>query len=499
MENKPFSIVCIGAGYVGGPTMSMLAFKCPHLKITVFDVSHSRIAAWNSPAPKKPSEPNGLPLFEPGLAEIVFQVRNKNLFFTTDTECLVNADVIFISVNTPTKEHGIGAGLAADLTYVESCARMIVEYVKGDRKVVVVEKSTVPVRCSASIKRILDACEAETNHKTRFAVLSNPEFLSEGTAMTDLEFPDRVLIGGEDPEAIAVLSRVYENWVPKERIVTTNLWSSELSKLVANAFLAQRISSMNSITPFCEKTGADVKEVQRAIGMDSRIGPEFLNPSIGFGGSCFQKDILNLVYLCESVGLRETAEYWLQVVKINDYQKERFFQKVVQSLFDTVRGKKICVYGFAFKKNTGDTRESPAIYVVSHLLQEGAQVQVYDPKVPGPRVFLDLEYYITKKRIDIGVSPVVNSSGMATDTLAKFLQERVSICGSAIEAATGATAILVMTEWDEFAMMDYSAVFEVMQKPAFVFDGRVILDSEKLSKIGFHVFTIGKPAASPFF
>lgn len=492
-----YNIVCIGAGYVGGPTMSMIALRCPHIKVTVLDISYARIAAWNSPAPATPGGPNQLPIFEPGLAEIVFQVRDRNLFFTTDTNCIKDADMIFISVNTPTKIHGIGAGSAADLTYVESCARMIGEHFTEDRTVIVVEKSTVPVRCSVSIKRILASFRDKT--KTKFSILSNPEFLAEGTAMSDLANPDRVLIGGEDPEAIAALSRVYENWVPKDRIVTTNLWSSELSKLVANAFLAQRISSINSITPFCEKTGADIKEVQRAIGLDKRIGSQFLNPSVGFGGSCFQKDVLNLVYLCETLGLHETAEYWLQVVKINDYQKERFYRKVVHSLFETVRGKTIAIYGFAFKKDTGDTRESPAIDVVSRLLQEGAKVAVYDPKVPAEQIFLDVERYIDTHDIDVGIRHARSSSEHLSDPLTDFVRGQVTIKSSAMEAAKGATAILILTEWDEFTEMDYNPVFHVMQKPAFIFDGRVILDIDKLTSIGFQVFTIGKPSSNQYF
>lgn len=491
---KPVSIVCIGAGYVGGPTMAMIALRCPHITITVFDISAGRIAAWNSPAPADHNGPNQLPIFEPGLAEIVFQVRDKNLFFTTDIACLKKADIIFIAVNTPTKETGIGRGRAADLTYVESCARMIGENVTDERKVIVVEKSTVPVRCSVSVKRTLGAFTGTT--KAQFSILSNPEFLAEGTAMRDLDNPDRVLIGGEDPEAIAALSAVYENWVPKERIVTTNLWSSELSKLVANAFLAQRISSINSITPFCEKTGADVKEVQHAISLDKRIGGLFLNPSVGFGGSCFQKDVLNLVYLCDSVGLPETAEYWLQVVKINDYQKDRFYKKVVQSLFDTVRGKTIAIYGFAFKKDTGDTRESPAIHVCSHLLQEGANLAIYDPKVPGAQIYADLEHFVNSHALDIGL-PRNNPNG--EDQLRAAIKQRITLADSALSAAAGATAILVMTEWDEFRTMDFQPVYEAMQKPAFVFDGRVILDEGKLTDIGFNVFTIGKPSSNAFF
>lgn len=450
-------ICCIGAGYVGGPTMAMIALKAPMIEVCVVDMNASRIAAWQS---------DTLPIYEPGLDEIVRQTRGKNLFFSTDVKRGIrDADVIFVAVNTPTKTYGVGAGRAADLRFIESVARMIAEHANGPK--IIVEKSTIPVKTAETIKDILTA----NSRAHKFEVLSNPEFLAEGTAMADLTMPDRVLIGGErtptGEAAIQVLANIYAHWVPRERIITTNLWSSELSKLVANAFLAQRISSINSISALCEATGADVDEVANAIGRDSRIGPKFLKASVGFGGSCFQKDILSLVYLCERFGLPEVAAYWEGVVKMNDWQKRRFAGRIVRALFNTVADKKIAVLGFAFKKDTNDTRESAAISVCRDLLVEQAHVVVYDPKVPADEIRED----------------VLGKGGS---------DARLTVVSSAYEATAGAHAIAIVTEWDEFKTLDYRKIFASMQQPAFIFDGRNILDLPKLAQIGFRVGGIGK-------
>eukprot|EP01064_Diplonema_japonicum_P000313 TRINITY_DN10216_c0_g2_i2.p1 TRINITY_DN10216_c0_g2~~TRINITY_DN10216_c0_g2_i2.p1 ORF type:complete len:491 (+),score=216.87 TRINITY_DN10216_c0_g2_i2:59-1474(+) len=460
------NILCVGAGYVGGPTMAVIASKCPNIKVTVYDLNQERIDAWNS---------NDLPIYEPGLDEVVKSVRGKNLFFTT-TEAYKEADIIFISVNTPTKTYGTGKGRAADLKFIELAARRISEVVTTGSKIIV-EKSTVPVRCSVALKKILGACSTEGGAK--FQILSNPEFLAEGTAISDLTKPDRVLIGGDKDEAgqaaVAKLSSVYENWVPKERIITTNLWSSELSKLVANAFLAQRISSINAISAVCEATGADVDEVANAIGQDSRIGPKFLRASVGFGGSCFQKDILNLVYLSQQFGLEEVAHYWMQVIELNEYQRRRFAQKMIHTMFDTVSGKKIAILGFAFKKDTGDTRESSAINVCSTLIEEGAKVHIYDPKVTKQQMLIDLEGHITDSKV------------------LEKLPQLVTVESSAMAALDNAHALAIMTEWDEFKTLNYPEIYAKMKKPAFVFDGRAILKPDELRAIGFDVFAIGKP------
>ncbi|WP_262506532.1 nucleotide sugar dehydrogenase [Sphingobacterium sp. T2] len=360
-------ICCIGAGYVGGPTMSVIAKQCPDIQITLVDVNAARIAAWND------DNLDNIPVYEPGLAEIVGECRNRNLFFSTDIDKAIDeADMIFISVNTPTKNYGRGKGMAADLKYIELCARQIAHVAKNDK--IVVEKSTLPVRTAAALKSILD----NTGTGVNFHILSNPEFLAEGTAIKDLLEPDRVLIGGENKDAIQALVDIYARWVDRDKILTTNLWSSELSKLTANAFLAQRVSSINSISELCEKTGANVDEVAKAIGMDSRIGPKFLKASVGFGGSCFQKDILNLVYIARSYNLHEVADYWEQVIIMNDHQKHRFADNIIQTLFNTVNGKKIAILGWAFKKDTNDTRESASIYVADYLLNELANISVYD-------------------------------------------------------------------------------------------------------------------------
>nr|CAG4634700.1 EOG090X03RJ [Alona affinis] len=460
-------ICCIGAGYVGGPTCSIIAFKCPDVVVTVVDMNQTRINQWNS---KK------LPIYEPGLEEIVMHCRGRNLFFSTNVaEAIKEADLIFISVNTPTKTFGLGKGRAADLKYVESCARIIAEV--SEQSKIVVEKSTVPVRAAASIINIL---KANTKPGVSYEVLSNPEFLAEGTAVNDLTNPDRVLIGGdcteEGQKAVRALSWIYEHWVPIEKIVTTNTWSSELSKLAANAFLAQRISSINAISAVCEATGADVSEVAKAIGLDSRLGPKFLQASVGFGGSCFQKDLLNLVYICESLNLLDVAAYWQQVIDMNEYQKSRFGQRIVSAMFDTITGKHITILGFAFKKNTGDTRESPAIYIAKHLLEEGAILHIYDPKVEDEQIVLDL----------------------STDEENPLPHANVTIHDDPYKAAKGTHAIVICTEWDEFVVRtyDYQKMYDSMFKPAFVFDGRKILDHTALSKIGFHVETIGKSSGS---
>ncbi|XP_044752204.1 UDP-glucose 6-dehydrogenase isoform X1 [Coccinella septempunctata] len=463
------NICCLGAGYVGGPTCSIIALKCPEIKVTVVDLSKERIAQWNS---------DKLPIYEPGLDEVVGQCRGKNLFFSNDVEgAILEADLIFISVNTPTKTLGNGKGRAADLKYVEGAARMIADIAQSDK--IVVEKSTVPVRAAESIAKILSA-----NRKpgVSYQILSNPEFLAEGTAVSDLLNADRVLIGGDEtPEgqlAIEKLCSIYEHWIPRKKILTTNTWSSELSKLAANAMLAQRISSINSLSAVCEATGADVSEVARAVGFDSRIGSKFLQASIGFGGSCFQKDILNLVYICECLNLPEVASYWQQVIDMNEYQKSRFTAKIVQSLFNTVSGKRICILGFAFKKNTGDTRESPAIHIAKTLLDEGASLKIYDPKVESERIYEDLTH------------PLICEEP-------EKVRKLVSVYTDAYSAAEGTHALVLCTEWDEFITLDYNKIYVDMMKPAYIFDGRKILDHQTLIDIGFHVQTIGRKLQRP--
>ena len=455
-------ICCIGAGYVGGPTMAIIAQKCPGIQVTVVDLNEERIAQWNNPDVSK------IPIYEPGLSDVVADARGRNLFFSTDVDKAIDeAQLIFISVNTHTKTYGSGKGMAADLKYIELCARQIARVAKDDK--IVVEKSTLPVRTAEAIKSILD----HTGNGVQFQILSNPEFLAEGTAVQDLLNPDRVLIGGDTtPEgqaAINALVSVYANWVDRKNILTTNVWSSELSKLTANAFLAQRVSSINAISELCEKTGADVNEVARAIGMDSRIGSKFLKASVGFGGSCFQKDILNLVYISKSFGLKEVADYWEQVIIMNDHQKKRFCSKIVSTLYNTVADKKICFLGWAFKKDTNDTRESAAIYIASDLVSEQANIAVFDPKVETEQIQYDLEY--------IGVS----EEG----------RDRVRTFPTPYEACASAHAIAILTEWDEFKDYDWEHIYKNMQKPAFVFDGRNLLDGKKLTEIGFVYKSIG--------
>lgn len=464
-------ICCIGAGYVGGPTMAVFALKCPHIKVTVVDSNPDKIAAWNT---------DELPVYEPGLLEIVKQVRGKNLFFSTEVDqAIEEAEMIFISVNTPTKTYGVGKGMAADLKYVELCTRQIARVAKSDK--IIVEKSTLPVRTAESIKTIIGG----TTSRFKFQVLSNPEFLAEGTAINDLLEADRVLIGGDQtPEGLAAidaLAAIYENWIPAQRIIKTRLWSSELSKLTANAFLAQRVSSINAISALCERTGADVDEVAAAIGMDSRIGPKFLKASVGFGGSCFQKDILNLVYLCRHFNLPEVADYWEQVIKMNDYQKHRFAQKVIATLFNTVSGKKIALLGWAFKKDTNDSRESAAIYVADELLQDQAEIHVYDPKVSAQRIFDDLEYLQTLKEGN-------GNSCLKSDDIRK----RVTIHTDPYSATSQAHAAMILTEWDEFRTYDWHKIYQQMLKPAFLFDGRNVLNGKTMTEIGFRVYQIGK-------
>ena len=459
------NICCIGAGYVGGPTMAVIAQKCPHIKVTVVDVNEQRINAWNS------ANDEDLPIYEPGLAEVVKEARGRNLFFSTDVEKAIDeAEMIFISVNTPTKTYGAGKGMAADLKYIELCARQIAKVAKSDK--IVVEKSTLPVRTASAIKEIL----TNTGNGVRYQILSNPEFLAEGTAVADLFQPDRVLIGGdttpEGQQAIQSLVEIYSNWVPMDKILTTNLWSSELSKLTANAFLAQRVSSINALSELCEKTGADVNEVAQAIGLDSRIGPKFLKASVGFGGSCFQKDILNLVYIAKSYGLDEVATYWEQVILMNDHQKRRFAKNIISTLYNTVAGKKIAFLGWAFKKDTNDTRESAAIYVADDLLNEQAVIAVYDPKVKPAQMWSDLNY--------------LNSRSEAEN------QKQLTAYQNPYDACQGAHAVAVLTEWDEFKSYDWQKIYDAMLKPAFVFDGRNILDQKALEQIGFVYRAIGK-------
>ena len=459
------NICCIGAGYVGGPTMAVIAQKCPKVKVTVVDINETRIKLWNDP------DVENIPVYEPGLAEVVKEARGRNLFFSTDVDKAIDeADMIFISVNTPTKTYGIGKGMAADLRWIELCARQIAEVAKDDK--IVIEKSTLPVRTAAALKEILD----NTGNGVKYQILSNPEFLAEGTAIEDLRNPDRVLIGGdidteEGREAMDALVNIYASWVPREKILTTNVWSSELSKLTANAFLAQRVSSINAISELCEKTGADVTEVARAVGMDSRVGPKFLQASVGFGGSCFQKDILNLVYIARSFNLQEVADYWEQVIIMNDHQKKRFAANMVGTMYNTVAGKKIAILGWAFKKDTNDTRESAAIYVADYLLNEQAEIVVYDPKVTKEQIFSDLDYLGSRS----------NDAN----------RQAVTVVDDPMEACEDAHAIAVMTEWDAFKELNWNKIYENMLKPAFLFDGRRLLDPKSKRDIGFQFYCIG--------
>ena len=458
MDNEK-TILCIGAGYVGGPTMAMLALKNPDYKVIVVDINSERIKAWNS---------ENLPIYEPGLLEIVHKVRDKNLFFSTDIDnSIIEAHIIFVSVNTPTKTFGHGAGYASDLQYWEKTARQILKF--SDSSKIIVEKSTLPVKTAQAMERILNSNEKGII----FDVLSNPEFLAEGTAIKDLENPDRVLVGSSETEsglrARDKIVQLYSSWIDNERILTSNVWSTELSKLTANAFLAQRISSINSISALCEETGANIHEVAHAVGTDSRIGQKFLDASVGFGGSCFKKDIFNLVYLCRHYGLDEVADYWESVVKMNEYQVERFVLKMLKSMFNTVTGKKIALFGFAFKANTGDTRESPAIYVTKKLLNEMANVAISDPKA------------LENAKIEL-----------------KDFKENVEYCSDPYVAAKNAHAIAVLTEWECYKTLDYKKIFASMEKPAFIFDGRNTLPHKELFEMGFNVIPLGMPELNHF-
>jgi UDPglucose 6-dehydrogenase len=452
-------IACIGAGYVGGPTMAVIAMKCPQHRVTVADVSEARIAAWQT---------NVLPIYEPGLLEVVQAARGRNLFFTTDIAGAIReADLIFVSVNTPTKTFGDGAGKAADLQYWEKVAREILRESRSDK--IVIEKSTLPVKTAQTMETILHA----QGNRIHFEVISNPEFLAEGTAVQDLLEPDRVLIGSrETPEGMKArreIVEIYANWVPPDRILTSNVWSAELSKLVANAFLAQRISSINSISALCEKTEANIREVAHAVGMDMRIGSRFLNASVGFGGSCFKKDILNLVYISESHDLHEVAQYWESVLAMNEYQERRFVRLMIREMFNTIVGKRIALFGFAFKANTSDTRESPAIYIGRKLLEERANVVITDPRA------------LDNARLDF-----------AGDL------DKVEFAEGPYEAARGAHAIAIMTEWDLYRSLSWEEIYQSMEKPAFLFDGRNILDHKRLHKIGFNVYPLGAPPMTHF-
>jgi len=447
-------ILCIGAGYVGGPSMAVFARKCPEYRITVADINEDRIKSWNS---------NNLPIYEPGLLEIVNEVRGKNLFFTNDiAKEIKKADIIFVSVNTPTKTFGVGAGKAADLQYVEKVARLILEHANHDK--IVVEKSTLPVKTAEAISVIL---HSDGSKKNRFQIISNPEFLAEGTAIKDMENPDRVLIGSEEtPEGIRArdeIVAIYAHWVPRDKIITTNIWSSELSKLVANAFLAQRVSSINSISSLCEATGANVLDVANAVGRDSRIGSKFLKASPGFGGSCFKKDILNLVYIAQSYGLNQVADYWESVVRMNEYQENRFVNRIVRLMFNTVVGKRIVLFGFAFKVDTSDTRESPAICIAKNLIEERAELIITDPKA------------LLNARNDLST-----------------YEGKVDFVLDPYEAVRGAHAIAVVTGWDEYKKLDYKKIYDSMEKPAFIFDGCDCLDANALYAIGFNVIPLGR-------
>ena len=440
------NICCIGAGYVGGPTMAVIALKCPDIKVTVVDINVARITAWNGPL-------ENLPVYEPGLTEVVADARGRNLFFSSEVDKgIEEAEMIFMAVNTPTKTEGEGAGMAADLRFVEACAINIARVSKTDK--IIIEKSTLPVRTAEKIKEILE-CEGSGVH---FEILSNPEFLAEGTAIQDLFKSDRVLIGGDETEsgqkAIQALVDIYSNWIPREKILTTNVWSSELSKLASNAMLAQRISSINSLSALCEKTGANIEELSKAVGMDHRIGRKFLKASVGFGGSCFQKDILNLVYLCSHYGLDEVAEYWMQVIKINDFQKDSFAQKIIDYFGDDIAGKKITILGWAFKANTNDSRESPAIYVVEKLYKAGVILEIYDPLVSKESIFSDIDFHWEVSKTE-------------------DLSSKISVIDSLNELDSNLDTVAILTGWEAFKKLNFSKTI--------VFDGTGILSSSTYS------------------
>jgi len=455
------NICCIGAGYVGGPTMSVIALKCPEINITVVDKSKEKIDQWNS------QDLSMLPVFEPGLTEIIRKVRNKNLFFSTDIKSAVQkSEMIFLAVNTPTKTEGKGKGMAADLSNIISSAKEIANYSNSDK--IIIEKSTLPVRTAEKLKEILSKSKNDIN----FEVLSNPEFLAEGSAIMDLFKSNRVLIGGErtksGKEAINSLLEIYSRWIPTEKILISNVWSAELSKLASNAFLAQRISSINSLSAFCEKTGANILEVSKAVGLDHRIGTKFLAPSVGFGGSCFQKDILNLVYLSKSYGLDEVAEYWHQVIKMNNYQRNRFAEMIQASLKDELTNKKIAILGWAFKKNTNDTRESSSIYVAEHLLKKGAFLNIYDPKVKSSKILNDITLHL--KSLDYSEKDV------------REFVKRINVFEDILSASHNTDAISILTEWDEFKEFNWQNLLEIADYPKYIFDGRLILDENQVPK-----------------
>ena len=455
-------ICCIGAGYVGGPTMAVIAQKNPDIQVTLVDLNKEKIDRWNS------DDYSELPVYEPGLSDVIKEVRGRNLFFSTDIDKnIYDAEMIFISVNTPTKTEGEGKGYAADLKYIESCAKQIAKVSKSNK--IIVEKSTVPVRTSEKIKEILKL----NNNNVEFQILSNPEFLAEGTAMRDLQIPDRVIIGGdnsfEGKLAVNLLVNIYLAWVPRENILTTNLWSSELSKLTANAFLAQRISSINSLSELCEHTGANIEEVSKAIGMDSRIGSSFLKTSVGFGGSCFQKDILNLVYIARSLGLNIIADYWEQILIVNKHQRDRFSEKIISTIEKESLTNNILILGWSFKKNTNDTRESAAIYVANNLLAKKIEISVFDPQVNNMQIQNDLK--------SLNADYIENSVNLVKDIYSEISKSNI---------------IVIITEWDEFVSYDWEYIFEKMKKPAYIFDGRNILDSDIMQEIGFLYFGIGK-------
>jgi len=464
------NIVCIGAGYIGGPTMAVIAKMNPDRKVYVCDINKKRIAAWNS-------RNYELPIYEPGLVDVVKEVRGKNLFFTTDIKSAVKkCDIVFVGVNTPTKMFGRGAGRASDLQFWEATAREIKGYADGDK--IVVEKSTLPVRTAAAMEAILNGERGMGNgergmgngERKRFTVLSNPEFLAEGTAIKDLLSPDRVLIGGpETPEGKAAVGEICDiyagkdgKWVARSKILTTNVWSAELTKLAANAMLAQRVSSVNALAGLCEATGADIDEVARVMGADRRIGSKFLKAGPGFGGSCFKKDVLNLVYLCESFGLHTAAEYWSGVIKMNDHQQERIVSRLFKAMFNTLANKKIAMFGFAFKADTGDTRETPAGYVARLLNEEHVRLAITDPKA-----------------IENGKRDLAGLDGITWEK-------------DPYKAAKDADAVLLMTDWKEYPALDWGKVFKSMRKPALVFDTRNCLDAAALKRLGFRVLNVGK-------
>ncbi len=462
-------VCCIGAGYVGGPSMAVFADNCKNIQFTVVDINKDRISAWNDDDLKR------LPIFEPGLDQIIARTRGKNLFFSTEIKKSISeADMIFLSVNTPIKTSGLGAGKASDLKFIEASARLVAEEARGFT--IVVEKSTLPVKTAETIKSILFSSQTIKNDiqiDRKFSVLSNPEFLAEGTAINDLENPDRVLIGGDDDDSIEALSSIYENWIQKDKIIKTNLWSSELSKLAANAFLAQRISSINSMSAFCEVTGANINEVSNAIGTDSRIGSKFLSSGPGFGGSCFKKDILNLVYLCSFYGLDEVSNYWEQVILLNDWQQKRISHLIIQNLFGTLAEKKIGILGFSFKANTNDTRQSPAIKICRDLLEEGAELSIYDPKVSMETINLEL-----------------TNTSISQDE-SKFSKDKITVCESIDDVAVNADAIVLITDWPQFKNINWETISKLMRKPSWVFDTRNCIDDFQCLKANINVWKLG--------